>query len=108
MTDVDPAAPIVLRLSEPVSGVSAASLSLHDADGVAVPTTATYDVATQVATLQPATPLALSSHYAVVAGDEIRDAAGQSLALKTWSFSTALDADPLSSDALRGAGEGPA
>ena len=98
VTDVDPAAPIVLRLSEPVSGVSAASLSLRDADGVAVPTTANYDVATQTVTLQPATPLALSNHYAVVAGDEIRDAAGQSMALKTWSFSTALDADPLSSE----------
>jgi hypothetical protein len=65
---------------------------------VAVPTTATYDAATQAVTLQPATPLTLSSHYAVVAGDEIRDVAGQPLAVKKWSLSTALDADPRSSE----------
>jgi Big-like domain-containing protein len=98
VTNVDPAAPIALRLSEPVSGVSAASLSLRDAGGVAVATTVTYDAVSQLVTLQPATPLALSSHYSVVAGDQIRDPAGQPLAVAAWSLSTALDADPLSSE----------
>ena len=97
-TEADPDAPISLRLSEPVTGISASSLSLRDGAGQIVATTVTYDAASRLATVRPEVPLVLSSRYSVVAGDEIVDAAGRRLATATWAVSTALDSDPLTAE----------
>ena len=96
--EADPATTISLRLSEPVTGISGSSLSLLDSTGEVVLATVSYDAESGIATLRPGAPLALSGRYTVRAGEEIRDAAGRPLAAVTWTFSTALDADPLSSE----------
>jgi len=98
--DMSPETTFSIRLSEPVTGVDAASLSLRDAAGEVVAASVAYDAASGLATIEPEAPLALSSRYSVVTGEGIVDAAGRPLAASTWSFSTRLDADPLSDDLL--------
>ena len=93
--DVDPEATITLRLSEPVSGVSADSVSLLDDAGAAVPATVTHDAATGELLLRPDAPLRLSHRYRVSVGAGIADSAGNALVPAAWSFRTRLDADPL-------------
>ena len=97
-TDVATDAMISVQLSEPVSGISDATLSLRDAVGEAVAASVTFEPSTRVATITPGAPLSLSSRYTVVAGAGILDLAGRQLAPVTWSFFTRLDADPLSAD----------
>ncbi|MGH2385529.1 MAG: Ig-like domain-containing protein [Candidatus Limnocylindria bacterium] len=95
VTDVGPSATISVQLSEPVSGITDTSLVLRDARGVEVAADMTYAPASRVATVTPRAPLALSSRYVLAAGDGILDAAGRSLKPTSWSFSTRVDADPL-------------
>jgi hypothetical protein len=97
-TNIDPDAPISVRLSEPVTGIADSSISLRDGDGAVVSATVTYDAASQLVTLRPDAPLDLSARYSVVAGDGIRDAAGRPLDSTTWTISTRLDADALIAD----------
>ena len=94
-TDVVPATALEVRMSEPVSGVSATSITLRDAAGELVAAEVAYDEASSVATLRPAVPLALSTTYALSVTDAVRDVAGRQLVPVTWRFTTRLDADPL-------------
>ncbi|HEX7195957.1 MAG TPA: Ig-like domain-containing protein [Candidatus Limnocylindria bacterium] len=96
--DIAPGASITLRMSETVVGVSADTISLHDASGGRVAAEVAYDQASGVVTLRPERPLALSSRYGVAVSDGIRDSAGRAFAPTTWAFSTRVDADPLSSN----------
>jgi Bacterial Ig-like domain len=93
--DVVPDATLQVRLSEPVAGVSATTLVLHDSAGAAVPAGVTWDPASLVATLDPVEPLALSATYTASVTDGILDVAGRAVAPVTWRFTTRFDADPL-------------
>ena len=94
-TDVVPATMLEVRMSEPVSGVSATSITLRDGAGELVAAEVTFDETSGVATLRPAAPLALSSTYSVSVTDGVRDAAGRQLVPVTLRFTTRIDADPL-------------
>lgn len=94
--EVHPGANISLQLSEPVNGIGGATLSLRDATGEAVPAAVSYEPSTHRATIDPESALALSGHYSVVVGAGVTDAAARPLPPATWTFSTRLDADPLS------------
>ena len=97
-TDVPVDAAIQVRFSEPVAGVGAATVTLRDAGGAAVLADVAYDTRSQLATIRPTSPLALSATYAVDIGDGILDEAGRPLANVSWRFTTRFDADPLGAD----------
>ncbi|MEJ7801812.1 MAG: Ig-like domain-containing protein [Candidatus Limnocylindria bacterium] len=97
-SEVGPGATFSIRLSELVTGIGAGSVSLQGGTGEPVAASVAYDASSGLVSIDPEAPLALSSRYSVVTGDGILDAAGRPLAAATWSFSTRLDADPLSSD----------
>jgi hypothetical protein len=94
--DVDPWVQPELRFSEPVRGVDAMTVRLFDADGHPVPAGVVADPQTGAMRLEPAAELELSARYTVAVGTGITDTAGNALAPVTWSFTTRLDADPLS------------
>jgi Big-like domain-containing protein len=94
-TDVVPGTALELRMSEPVTGVSAVSITLRDPAGELVAAEVAYDEASSLATLRPAAPLALSSTYAFSVTDAVRDVAGRRMVPVTWRFTTRIDADPL-------------
>jgi hypothetical protein len=96
--DVLPDATLQVRLSEPVDGISASTVSLRDATGTEVPAGLAWDPATLVATLDPVEPLALSATYTFSLTEGIHDAAGRAMAPVAWRFTTRIDADPLTSD----------
>jgi hypothetical protein len=94
-TDVVPGAELQLQMSEPVSGVSASTVTLNDASGALVAAEVAYDVATGLVTIRPAAPLALSSTYTLSIADTILDLAGRATTASSWRFTTRIDADPL-------------
>ncbi len=96
--DVAPGSEVTLQMSEMVSGVGPDTILLRDAAGGSVAADIAYEPARNLVTLRPDAPLALSSRYSVVVADGIRDTAGRALAPATWTFSTRIDADPLTSD----------
>lgn len=88
-TGVSVATKVVVRFSEPVTGVSAKSLVLRDAaTRRALAATVTYDAATRTATLRPRTPLAKGRRYQVAVAATIADYAGNRLAPANWFFTT--------------------
>lgn len=93
--DVKPSSAVTLVLSEPVSGINEATVTLTDGDGRAVPATMKHDVSTGAVTLRPDEPLAMSTRYTVSVLAGAADLAGNLLAPVSWSFTTRLDADPL-------------
>ena len=95
-TDVVPGTALEVRMSEPVTGVSATSITLRDGAGELVAANVEYDEASRVATLRPAAPMALSSTYRLSVSDAVTDIAGRRLVPVTWRFTTRIDADPLS------------
>ena len=94
-TDVVPATTLEVRMSEPVSGVSATSIALRDGVGEPVAADVVYDETSSVATVRPAVPLTLSTTYTLSVTDAVRDIAGRQIVPVTWRFTTRLDADPL-------------
>ena len=97
-TDVAPGATLQVQLSEPVSGLSPASLVLRDAAGATVPAEVAWDAARNVATIRPVSPLALSATYTLSVTDAIRDIAGRTVVPASWRFTTRIDADALTAD----------
>lgn len=93
--DVVPEAILQVRLSEPVTGVSASTIVLRDPAGAAVAAGVTWDPASLVATLDPAEPLELSATYTVSMTEGVVDVAGRVVAPVAWRFTTRIDADPL-------------
>jgi hypothetical protein len=88
-TAVSRSTKVVARLSEPVTGVSAASFVLRErATGKVVKATVTYDVATRTATLQPRATLAGRRAYVITLTPAIGSPAGVRLATTTWTFTT--------------------
>jgi Bacterial Ig-like domain len=76
-----------VRFSEPVSGVSATSMTLAT-DTTSVPATVTYDATTLSARLTPLAPLAPGTGYTLRLSAAIEDAYGNALAPFTSSFLT--------------------
>ena len=81
-------AEIRATFSEPVSGISAASLTLRAAGGSPLPASVSYDAATRTARLRPLSPLTGERQYTVSTGAGIVDAAGLPLPATAWSFTT--------------------
>ena len=82
---------VIVAFSEPVVGVSTTTVRLSTPSGTVVPASVTYNATSRKATLNPNATLAARTRYTVgVAGGTtaIRDAAGQPLKTKTWSFTT--------------------
>jgi hypothetical protein len=94
--DVVPWSAIVVRLSEPVTGIGAETVRLLDRSGEPVAAVVEHDPAVGTVSLRPEAPLALSARYTVSIDSGVADLAGNPLAPVAWSFSTRLDADPLS------------
>ena len=80
---------VVVRFSEPVTGVSTKSFVLRDASTrKAVTATVTYDAASRTAMLRPKTALVKGRRYQVLVAGTIADYAGNRLAPSTWTFTT--------------------
>lgn len=94
-TDVKPSSAVTLVVSEPVSGIDDATVRLADADGQSVAATINHDVASGTVTIRPDEPMALSARYTVSVGAGVADMAGNVMAPGSWSFTTRIDADPL-------------
>ena len=94
-TDVVPGIALEVHMSEPVTGVSATSITLRDAAGEPVAAEVTYDEPSSVVMLRPAAPLVLSTAYSLSVTDAVRDVAGRPLVPVTWRFTTRVDADPM-------------
>jgi len=92
--DLAPDATIHLGISEPVTGLDAASWTLTDAGGLSVSITVDLDTAGEVA-VRPDAPLTLSTRYRLELSSAAADAAGNALAAASWDLTTRLDADAL-------------
>ncbi|MHA7276857.1 Ig-like domain-containing protein [Arthrobacter sp. Hz1] len=79
---------ISVRFSEPVRNVDASTFILQDPAGAIVPSTVTFDTATNQAVLDPTNPLAGSTRYTVSLKNTIADLSGNQFAGSTWAFTT--------------------
>ncbi|HKB06390.1 MAG TPA: LamG-like jellyroll fold domain-containing protein, partial [Gemmataceae bacterium] len=99
-TGVNPDSNVSARFTEDLNPatVSAATVELRDANGVAVPADVTYDAGTETVILNPTASLAPSAMYtAILKGGAagLADLAGNPLAADyTWSFQTGAPASP--------------
>ena len=77
---------LVARLSEPVTGVSTSSMTVS-LRGSATPlaATVTLDAARRTATLNPSANLRAGQYYVVRMGTSIKDDAGNSLVVPSWT-----------------------
>lgn len=84
---------VTATFSEAVQGVSGTTMFLRAAGSTTnIAATVTYDSATRVATLDPTADLASGRQYTATldgGAAAIRDAAGNALADRSWSFTTA-------------------
>jgi hypothetical protein len=86
---VSPKASPRVVFSEPVTGVSAATLRLKNlATGKWVRTKVSYDPATKTATIDPALWMFSSRRYAIYVLSGIRDGSGNHILATHWSFTT--------------------
>ena len=84
-TEVPPSTAVSATFSEPVQS---AAISLRSSDGTVTSGTSAYDSGTRTLTFTPASSLALTATYtATVTG--ATDAAGNTMAPDSWSFTTA-------------------
>ncbi len=112
-TQVDPAAPVTVTFSEPMSassifasaageggGAAPGTFELRDSANNVINATVTYNATNRTATLTPKASLALSTTFtALVRGGSVdprvKDVAGNALAANnTWSFTTAAAPPP--------------
>lgn len=76
-------------ISEGVTGVNTSTFVLRKAGTVtAVPATVTYNATTRAATLNPNATLAANTKYTATLSTGIKDAVGNPLIAKSWSFTT--------------------
>jgi hypothetical protein len=88
-TKVSRSAAVVVRFSEPVTGVSARSMVLRDAaTKKAIAATVTYDAVTRKTTLRPKTALPAGRRLTVTLAATIVDYSGNRLAPTSWTFTT--------------------
>ena len=88
-TGVPLANSVTVRFSEPVTGVSDASMVLDGPDGTPVPATVTYNPTTLTATLDPTESLMSSTRYTLSLSNAIQDVSGNAYAGSTSTFTTA-------------------
>lgn len=79
---------VVVSFSEPVVGVSSATLRAMNASGVIVPASITFDSAARRATIDPVSLLVSTSTYRVQILAGIADLAGNPLAPVSFTFTT--------------------
>ena len=80
---------VVVRFSEPVTGVSSRSFTLRDAaTKKAVAATVVYDASSRTATLRPKTALPGGRSILVTLAGTIADLSGNRLPTATWAFTT--------------------
>ena len=82
------AATITADFSEAVTGVSASTVQLKTSAGAAIAATVSYSSSNRRATLRPSAPLSPEATYQVQLTTGIKDAASNSLAATTWSFTS--------------------
>jgi len=88
-TKVSRSTAVVVRFSEPVTGVSSRSVTLRDASTKkAAAATVTYDAVTRKATLLPKATLPAGRRLVVTLAATIADYSGNHLAPATWTFMT--------------------
>ncbi len=93
--EVAPDAALAVGASEPLVGVSNATLRLTDGAGTIVPAAVSYDAEAGTVRIQPAQPMRLSERYQLDVVNGITDEAGNALAPLALTVRTRLDADPL-------------
>jgi methionine-rich copper-binding protein CopC len=81
-------ATITAAFSEAVTGVSGSTVTLRAANR-SVAATVSYDAATRVATLDPTAQLAAGTTYTATISSGVVDAARNTLAATSWTFTTA-------------------
>ena len=90
-TNVGRTANVVAAFSEPVTGVSSTTVKLKTSSGTTVSAAVSYSTTSRKVTINPTSTLAAKTKYTVTltgGTTAIRDAAGNPLTTKTWSFTT--------------------
>ena len=90
-TRISRTANVVAAFSEQVTGVSGTTVKLRMSSGTTVSAAVSYSTTTRKVTLNPTKTLAANTKYTVTLTGgmtSIRDAVGNPLATKTWSFTT--------------------
>ena len=81
----------VIKFSEPVSNVSASTVTLLDGlTGASVPARVTYDAARMEGTLAPLSRLEAGRPYTLALTGGVRDGGGNAVAAATWTMTTSL------------------
>ncbi len=89
-TSVSTGTAVTATFSEAVTGVSGSTMVLRTkSTGATVAATVTYNATSRTATLKPSSALAVGSSYTTTLTGGIRDAAGNSLPVTSWTFTTA-------------------
>jgi len=92
--DVPEATPVTVTFDQPVTGVSTASFTVADVDGLSVPGTVSYSGATKTATFTPTVAMEPGTTYKASVSSDVRGAVGKRLAAQSWRFTMAGDRDP--------------
>ena len=90
-TNVGRTANVVAAFSEPVTGVTTTTVKLKTSTGSTVSAAVSYSTTSRKVTINPTKALAAKTKYTVTltgGTTAIRDAAGNPLTTKTWSFTT--------------------
>jgi hypothetical protein len=90
-TGVGRTANVVAAFSEAVTGVSSTTVKLKTSSGTAVSAVVSYSTTSRKVTINPSKTLAAKTKYTVTltgGTTAIRDAAGNPLTTRTWSFTT--------------------
>jgi hypothetical protein len=88
-TGVSRTANVTVTMSEAVSGVANGTFALRNAaTGALVSYAVSYNASTRTATLNPNVTLAANTRYTASMSSSIKDAAGNTLAGGSWSFTT--------------------
>jgi len=90
-TNVSRVPSVIVRFVEPVTGVSASTLRLHDTvSGQVIPVTVNYDASKREARLAVVNRLAPERVHRLETTTGIKDVAGNSLAATSWTFTTGI------------------
>jgi hypothetical protein len=88
-TGVSRTANVTVTMSEAVSGVANGTFALRNAaTGALVSYAVSYNASTRTATLNPNVTLPANTRYTASMSSSIKDAAGNTLAAGSWSFTT--------------------
>ncbi|HET9872308.1 MAG TPA: Ig-like domain-containing protein, partial [Propionibacteriaceae bacterium] len=85
-TGVGVANNIMATFDEAVTGVTGTTFTLKNAAGTTIGGAVSYNATTRVATFNPTNNMTLDTRYTATLTSGIRDAAGNPMALRTWTF----------------------